>query len=666
MPPPSAMTKSPSPVDVTLAEDTTPMDLQTPPPLGGDESQSEKIPPTESGEQENGKNVNFVADHAKRNETTEELNETQEMTKQSHDNEVEEMDDEYDPKQEVPLRQPSQESQTTVQNGDTHMSGDESSEDKNNGDEQESDNAEDDETATLLSTHYKEYNLKIVARIPKGYRKDPVLLLINTAAEMFDFEDELYIKAHDWTDPTLPTIREADEIKSDSNSFGEYFGNVSYNKSKTYVSTIIRIRTSYSHVAWRQMLDPYLRKYAIKITLHNLEALETVCVGVLARKHQEITHLKHFGEYLKQSLKTDVPGFEFELKQLNIKIQSGFGETTMTSMVGVYTGPKNVALLEELFETQFPMNCQGKEFFISFRAGINDDRMKQLYEIHNSWIKAVEVIPVGGNRNIDTCYNLGFNKPISFREFIRNQPSNQGPEKIPMDVKNGGNNGRPMIIVKQTHLKEAKSAVARFQELKQKHHSAVDSMAFGHRQGRQTSHDMPTAADFEALGDIITQMTLEDNNGPTTHRNGVSTDVEQNRHHGHNSRQSSENNSMATARRNHRPASYAQAVSTKSCTTQQEPPPKEEMMDQKDVDLAEETLSTLTQDERDAMLLTVYKHLIEDKAMNKSIAWKYNKAKATTRALEEKLEKSLGWNSNFMRSAMHLRTCQNARSLNGR
>jgi len=51
----------------------------------------------------------------------------------------------------------------------------------------------------------------------------------------------------------------------------------------------------------------------------------------------------------------------------------------------------------------------------------------------------------------------------------------------------------------------------------------------------------------------------------------------------------------------------------------------------------EDDVSTLTQEERDTILLLVFQHLTEDKKVTKSIARKYNKAKAMQKTLEEKL-----------------------------
>jgi len=51
----------------------------------------------------------------------------------------------------------------------------------------------------------------------------------------------------------------------------------------------------------------------------------------------------------------------------------------------------------------------------------------------------------------------------------------------------------------------------------------------------------------------------------------------------------------------------------------------------------EDDISTLTQEERDTMLLSVFRHMTEDKKVTKSIARKYNKAKAMQKTLEERL-----------------------------
>jgi len=259
------------------------------------------------------------------------------------------------------------------------------------------------------------------------------------------------------------------------------------------------------------MLDGYLRKYAIKLALHNLDALETVCVGVLAWKHPAVMHLKYFGTYLKQIvLKTDVLGFEFELKRVNLKIQSGFGESTTTSMVGFYTGSEHVATLQSLLAANFPMNNESREFFISFRAGIDDDRMKQLYNIHNNWLKVAAVIPVDGSHNINMHYNLGLAKPMSFQEFIRKQPDNQDSAPVPMDVENGGDNGRPMIIVKKAYMQQAKHTIARFKALRQQHHSMNGEMASGHHGSSHMNMAFTSTKEFATLDDMIGKMALED------------------------------------------------------------------------------------------------------------------------------------------------------------
>jgi len=76
----------------------------------------------------------------------------------------------------------------------------------------------------------------------KGYRQDPVVLLVNTTAEMFK-QDDLRIRPHDWSNAATPFLIGADEIDIESDNFPEYFGNVTYNKAKTFVSAIIKIHT---------------------------------------------------------------------------------------------------------------------------------------------------------------------------------------------------------------------------------------------------------------------------------------------------------------------------------------------------------------------------------------------------------------------------------------
>jgi len=266
MPPPSTMTTSPSPDDTTLMEDIPPTDTAFPPSLAGDGSLSEENPPSESGDLKNSTIADFDAKNANGCETMEDTTETQETTQESQELDTDVTEDNYDPTNDVPLHQPSPESQDD--NGDERMDG--SNEDRDSDEEEEQyeeeyyaeeEDEEDDETATLVPD-YKVYNLKIVARIPKGYRKDPVELLVNTTAEMFK-HDDLRIRPHDWSDAATPFLIGADEIDIESDDFSEYFGNITYNKAKTFVSAIIKIRTIYSHVQWREILELHLRKHSI-------------------------------------------------------------------------------------------------------------------------------------------------------------------------------------------------------------------------------------------------------------------------------------------------------------------------------------------------------------------------------------------------------------------
>jgi len=101
-----------------------------------------------------------------------------------------------------------------------------------------------------------------------------------------------------------------------------------------------------------------------------------------------------------------------------------------------------------------------------------------------------------------------------------------------------------------------------------------------------------------------------------------------------------------------RPVSYAQAVSQDGPHPQPTAIPHDKSQQQDEESSDEETLSTLTQEKRDTMLLAMFKNLTEDKNVNRSIAKKYTNAKAMQKVLEESLQRFPKWNNIYMRSAM--------------
>jgi hypothetical protein len=87
-------------------------------------------------------------------------------------------------------------------------------------------------------------------------------------------------------------------------------------------------------------------------------------------------------------------------------------------------------------------------FFVSYRAKINDARLRSLYRIQNNWLAQVKVIKIGGNRNIDKRFHVGLPQPgVSLGNFICTQPADPNKFHHAMDANNGGKDGKPVIIL---------------------------------------------------------------------------------------------------------------------------------------------------------------------------------------------------------------------------
>ena len=184
---------------------------------------------------------------------------------------------------------------------------------------------EDDESATIVEDELtEESSMKLQARIPWNYKQEPIELLIETGAEMMHHDKDFKIRAFDQSKSTTywPKAK-PNNIPCDNKILREYFVDVTTNKKNMMVSGVIWVAMSQSHVTWRKNIGPYLKWHSVRIMHHKLEALDSVCVRVLARKHPKFTHLNYFEEYL-QTLLHNTP--EFELKHFSPKISTGFEE----------------------------------------------------------------------------------------------------------------------------------------------------------------------------------------------------------------------------------------------------------------------------------------------------------------------------------------------------
>jgi len=208
-----------------------------------------------------------------------------------------------------------------------------------------------------------------------------------------------------------------------------------------------------------------------------------------------------------------------------------------------------------------------------------------------------------------------------------------------MDIENGSNNGKPVIIVKKEYMEEAKSILANFKALRQQHHFQANSTAPGHRNGWQKYRDIPSNEDFAEMDNMIANMALEDAPQTVDARPAGSKEAGVPRSRRNNQRLKRSSNITETPRQQMTHASYAKAASQNSNSSSQCSHTKAApvQLEEASSDDDEDDVSTLTQEERDTMLLSVFRHLTEDKKVTKSIARKYNKAKAMQKTLEERL-----------------------------
>jgi hypothetical protein len=172
-----------------------------------------------------------------------------------------------------------------------------------------------------------------------------------------------------------------DDIPMDDTTVQFYFVHSKFNQQRTSVSTIFRVTSQYSHVEWRKLLAEYTSQHHILIKHHKLDALETTCIGFLAKKHPHFTHLNHFEAFLRDTLPDHTP--HFLLRHIKHRLPAGFDEAVQTNVIGIQTSKEHTSLLEGIFNNAFPLNTEDRKFFVSYRTGINDDKLRSLYRLQN-------------------------------------------------------------------------------------------------------------------------------------------------------------------------------------------------------------------------------------------------------------------------------------------
>lgn len=241
-----------------------------------------------------------------------------------------------------------------------------------------------------------------------------------------------------------------------------------------------------------------LSKQRITLQQHRLDALETVCIGFLAKKHPHYTHLTRFEGYLKEDLPNHTP--QFTIRHLKPKILAGFADAVQTEVLGIQTSMEHATRLDDILQKIFPLNTTDKEFFVSYKAGTDEDKMRSLYRIQNKWIEQVQVINIGGARNINKKIHLGLSQPVSLRDFIRTQPADPNTFHHAMDVNNGSKDGKPVIIVMPKYLKAAEDTYNDFRALEQEHRTTTaNHSTTGSFPSDKSAHD-EYAENFFACG----------------------------------------------------------------------------------------------------------------------------------------------------------------------
>jgi hypothetical protein len=313
---------------------------------------------------------------------------------------------------------------------------------------------EDDDDDTILAEPnipLKEYSFHVSFGLKKKQRVNPFLLFKNLALEMMQLDPSFKIYAYDSTQASdLWPLASPDNIPAEENLAQKYFVRSQINKQNTHVTVIFRVTSQYSHVEWRTKIASYLSNHRILLKQHKLEALETVCIGFIAKKHPHYTHLNRFEEYLRDTLPDHTP--QFTIRHLKPRIPATFTEAIKTEVLGIETSTEHAPLLHDILQHAFLLNHKDNKFFVSYRANIDDARLQSLYRIQNNWLAQVKVVKIGGDRNIDKRFHVGLSQPVSLCDFIRTQPTDPNNFHYAMDADNGGKDGKPVIIVMPTPM----------------------------------------------------------------------------------------------------------------------------------------------------------------------------------------------------------------------
>ena len=210
------------------------------------------------------------------------------------------------------------------------------------------------------------------------------------------------------------------------------------------------IKTQYSHVKWKHILNEEIKQTKVQICLHPLDSIETKAVRFFLRKSPTETHMNHFTEYVRGLAQQALP--KIELFRAHPKAQAGFDDAVKMEVVAVRTSKEHALTVDLALLQLFPISSNGK-VYVSFVQDLDETTLKQLYMQQNQWLQYVQAITIGDYSNIDQKYSVGEHHELSLHEFMKLQPFQS--QKVPIDVENGRSGGHTRIIFIPKHANQA-------------------------------------------------------------------------------------------------------------------------------------------------------------------------------------------------------------------
>jgi hypothetical protein len=242
------------------------------------------------------------------------------------------------------------------------------------------DNVDDNAATTLPDTEVpsKDYSIHAQFCLNKATAHAYLQPVKDLVTEMMRLDSSLKIHAYDCaTAGDFWPLASAANLPADDTNSHQYFVHPQFDQQRTSVSLIFRVTSCFSHVEWRKLLTEYTSVHRVLIKQHQLDALETTCIGFLAKKHPHYTHLNHFETYLCDTLPDTTP--QFTLHHLKPRVPASFSDAVQTDVIGIQTSKEHASLLEDIFNCAFPLNTKDHEYFVSYHAKPNDDQLRSLY-----------------------------------------------------------------------------------------------------------------------------------------------------------------------------------------------------------------------------------------------------------------------------------------------